>query len=111
MVFAGAGHLGQACSITRRKEFEVPESTTAGERHGNDDALLAELAAAAVDALDRRIRAGDDPVEAVGIVLDKTFRAEGPESGERITLLLADEPAMSRITKAVLDILGIDPRE
>jgi hypothetical protein len=92
------------------------------ERHENDEARLVELAGAAVRAIERRIRAGQDPATAVGIVLDKAFRSGSgaedldlvPEGGadpaERITHLLADESAMSRITKAALDILGIDPQ-
>ncbi|MGI5179237.1 hypothetical protein ACQEVZ_23180 [Dactylosporangium sp. CA-152071] len=99
--------------------FEQPHLALS-ERHDNDEARLADLAAAAVQAIDRRIRAGQDPVEAVGIVLDLTFRSgsgaedldlvpgAGADPGERITLLLADETAMARITRAVLDILGID---
>ncbi|WP_327006622.1 hypothetical protein OHA72_04685 [Dactylosporangium sp. NBC_01737] len=102
-----------------REHLHLPLS----QRHEKDDARLAELAAAAVDAIDRRIRAGEDPVKAVAVVLDKTFRSgtgaegldmvpgTGPEPDERISLLLADESAMSRITKAALDILGIDPPE
>jgi hypothetical protein len=88
------------------------------ERHATDDTHLAELAAVAVDAIERRLRRGDDPRAAVAAVVRAVFaggtgaeemdRTPGtaPAYAARAAELVADPATIDRITAAALDILG-----
>ena len=87
------------------------------ERHVTDDAHLAHLAATAVDAIERRLRRGDDPHTAVAAVLRTVFaggtgaeemdRTPGTAPGDAALAaeLVADPATIDRITATVLDIV------
>ncbi|MET7423465.1 hypothetical protein [Dactylosporangium sp. NPDC005555] len=88
------------------------------EPHERADAHLVELAAGAVDAIERRIRLGHDPRTVVAAVLRTVFSGGSgaeemdltpgttPGDAERAAALVADEATVGRITETVLDILG-----
>ncbi|RAO19886.1 hypothetical protein GUI43_00523 [Micromonospora noduli] len=86
--------------------------------HERDEAHLADLAAAAVELISRRLRAGADPAHAVVEVLGVVFGAGtgseqmdrtpdgGPAAEERLSVLLADDRTVRRIVDEVLRIVA-----
>jgi hypothetical protein len=86
--------------------------------HHIDDARLATLASAAVQAMEVRLRRGDDAHRAVAEVIGRLFGGEqsvddidrlphqAPSYDERVSALLGEPSELSRIVRAVLDIVG-----
>ncbi|MFY1634761.1 hypothetical protein ACN27F_16035 [Solwaraspora sp. WMMB335] len=87
------------------------------EPYEADDTRLAELAAVAVEAIEARLRRGDDRRCAVSTVLQAVFGAGtgadeldrvpggGTDEGTRVTALLSDPHQLDRIAEAVLEML------
>jgi hypothetical protein len=85
-------------------------------RHEADDALLAELAGHAIDAMDMRIGRGEDPGHVVVDIITAVFGAGSDaehmdlppgagSAGGPLPALLADPASIERIVRQVLDIL------
>jgi hypothetical protein len=84
-----------------------------------DESRLDQLAALAVDELERRLAGGEDPRACVAEVVRRVFAEAGPAWGldrpphygpgheERVSALLADPAALDRIVAEVLDIVGV----
>ncbi|HEV3170214.1 MAG TPA: hypothetical protein VGZ32_07740 [Actinocrinis sp.] len=85
----------------------------------HDESRLDQLAALAVDELERRLADGEDPRACVADVMRRVFAEAGPAWGldrpphdgpgheERVSALLADPAALDRIVAEVLDIVGV----
>lgn len=96
-----------------------PAHLTLTPRHETDDARLADLAGAAVAAIEARIRQGEEIRKVVVDVLGTVFAAgsgaedmdrtpgAGPGAGERVAALLADPATVDRIVAEVVEILRI----
>jgi hypothetical protein len=103
---------------TPRDGEAEPEPLVLVARHEMDDALLRELAAAAIDTLRHRVRRGDGLKEAVVEVVETMFGAlpaahdldripgAGPVVPERAVALINDPAALERIMTAVLGLLS-----
>jgi len=84
-----------------------------------DESRLDQLAALAVDELERRLADGEDPHVCVAGVVRRVFAEadpawgldrpphDGPGHEERVSALLADPAALDRIVAEVLDIVGV----
>ena len=85
----------------------------------HDESRLDQLAALAVDELERRLADGEEPRECIADVVRRVFAEAGPAWGldrpphsgpgheERVSALLADPAALDRIVAEVLDIVGL----
>jgi hypothetical protein len=85
----------------------------------HDEARLDQLAALAVDELERRLAEGENPRDCVADVVRRVFAEAGPGWGldrpphagpghaERVSALLAEPAALDRIVAEALDIVGV----
>jgi hypothetical protein len=99
-----AGKQPPVVALTSESTEDDPASPTSA-----DDDLLVELAALAVDAIERRVAAGEDPrsvvVDVIRTVFDRPI-ATAPGVDDRVAACLADSAEIDRLTAAVLDIVA-----
>ncbi|MEU9511747.1 hypothetical protein [Micromonospora sp. NPDC048169] len=95
-----------------------PEPLVLVARHERDDSLLQELAARAIDLIERRMTAGEDPHVVVTDVLNTVFgelttehdldRPPGEEAvdPDRVAALISDRKRLDDIVATVVELLG-----
>ncbi|GIF73003.1 hypothetical protein [Asanoa siamensis] len=115
------GHKRAPVHFAARDEsggYAEPEPLTLVDPHEQNDALMLALAAAAVDLIEARIDAGEEPHIVVTEVVRAVFgglpaghdldRAPGadPAGPDQVVALISDPDRLNRVVEAVLELLN-----